>query len=159
MWLLYLYFIRAALIDLYDLAIDAFHWAVGGTQWQHLPAISRFFDTLKDYTVVAIANGSLLIVWAFYNWYRFSGSDRHGPGNPVNVADLAALYNVPVADVEYWQDSRILEMRHDADGTLAEVIVKDPAHTLLTPPRSSITSLAAAHVPPIEPAPPSEQPG
>ena len=55
--------------------------------------------------------------------------------------------------------SRILEMRHDADGTLAEVIVKDPAHTLLTPPRSSITSLAAAHVPPIEPAPPSEQPG
>ncbi len=158
MWLLYLYFIRAALIDLYDLAIDAFHWAIGGAPWQALPAVSRFFDTLRGYGMVALASGALLIGWALYNWYRFSGSVRRGDGNPVSAADLAALYDVPAADVIHWQNARILEMRHDADGTLAEVIVKDPAHALLTPPRSAIAGLATARVPPAEPAPASEEP-
>ncbi len=126
MWLLYLYFIREALVDLYDLIEDSFDWAFSGTPWMRLPAISRFINALRDDGLVVLANGAILIIWSLYNQVRFrAGNDRSRGNDPVTVADLAELYGVPAADVAAWQQARILVMTHALDGTLSEVVSKD----------------------------------
>jgi biofilm PGA synthesis protein PgaD len=126
MWVLYLYFIRDALIDLYYLIEDSLQWALAGAQRPELPTISRFLDTMENYGIVVAANGAALIVWALYNQVRFRGRDRHRAGEPVNVTDLSDLYGIPAADIATWQRSRILVMQHDPDGTLVAVTPRDP---------------------------------
>ena len=150
-WLLYLYLIRAALIDLYDLASESVAWMFAGSNRPSVPAISRFFTTLWDYFIVAVANGTILIAWARYNQYRFSGHHQRSTGNAVSVADLAAFYRLPAEDIARWQGSRILSMQHDADGTLIAVTTKgeDP----VTPRRERLASATA----PLDNAPADSQ--
>ena len=124
-WLLYLYLIKAALIDLYDLGRESFAWLFAGGERPSAPEISRFIATLWTYFIVAVANGMILIAWARYNQYRFGGHEQHVSGKVVSVEDLAALYRLPAADIARWQGSRILTMQHDADGTLLKVTTKD----------------------------------
>jgi len=132
MWLLYLYFIREALIDLYCLMEDSLQWAFAGAERPDLPTISRFLDTLENYGIVVVANGAALIGWALYNQIRFRGRDRHRAGEPVTVVDLAALYGISAEDITDWQESRILVMEHDVDGTLLKVTSKDTSQILPT---------------------------
>jgi hypothetical protein len=49
----------------------------------------------------------------------------------VDVADLAELYGLPAESIASWQQSRILVMHHGPDGTLGEVISKDPGQMSL----------------------------
>jgi biofilm PGA synthesis protein PgaD len=137
MWLLYLYLIREALIDVYDLADESVEWAFAGAEPPYLSAISHLLDTMQDYGIVVLANGAILIIWALYNQFRFRRPDRRGPGNPVSVADLAGLYGFPADEIADWQRSRILVMEHDPDGTLVGVISKD-ARQILSPPIRSL---------------------
>jgi biofilm PGA synthesis protein PgaD len=127
MWLLYLYFIREALYDLYYLVEDSLQWAFTGAARPDLPTISRFLDTLENYGLVVLANGAALILWALYNQIRFRGRDRHRAGKSVEASDLSELYGIPVAEIAIWQESRILVMHHDPDGTLVRVTPKDPS--------------------------------
>jgi biofilm PGA synthesis protein PgaD len=124
MWLLYLYLMRTAFVDLYYIVKDLAVWAWSGDERPFLPAMFRFLDTLADYGIVIVANGTILILWAVYNWLRFRGPDRRGGGKPVTAADLAALYGRPAGDIEGWQQARILVMFHDPDGTLVGVDTK-----------------------------------
>jgi biofilm PGA synthesis protein PgaD len=126
-WLLYLYLVRAAVVDLYDLGSESIAWLFAGGDRPSVPEISRFFTTLWQYFIVAVANGTILIAWARYNQYRFGGHDHHTAGRSVTVADLAALYHLPVSDIARWQASRTLTMQHAADGTLVSVASSDPA--------------------------------
>jgi biofilm PGA synthesis protein PgaD len=120
-WLLYLYLVRVALIDLYSLGIGMVRWAFAGSLLPSAPEISRFFVTVWYYVIVATTNGMILIAWARYNQFRFGGQHRRGDGTAVSSADLAALYRVSAEDVAEWQNSHILMMQHDADGTLLSV--------------------------------------
>ncbi len=124
-WLLFLFLIRAALVDLYVLTRESLTWIFAGSDRPSVPEISRFIGTLWTYFIVAVANGMILIAWARYNQYRFGGHDQHVAGRVVNVEDLAALYRLPAEDIARWQGSRILVMRHQADGTLITVTSKD----------------------------------
>jgi biofilm PGA synthesis protein PgaD len=126
MWLLYLYFIREALVDVYYLAEDSLQWALAGAERPELPTIRRFLDTMENYGIVVLANGGALITWALYNQIRFRGRDRHRPGESVSATDLSELYGIPVEEIVAWQGSRILEMHHDDAGTLVKVVPKDP---------------------------------
>ncbi len=126
MWLLYLYFIREALIELYYVAKDLFDWTFAGAAPPGLPTISRFFDTMQNYGIVILANGAILIAWALYNQARFRGNDRRYAREKVSTDDLARLYNLPAEDIAQWQESRILLMRHDNAGTLVEVKTREP---------------------------------
>jgi biofilm PGA synthesis protein PgaD len=140
MWLLYLYFIKAPLIDLYDLFGDLFEWAYAGAGRPSLPTISLFLDTMRDYGIVILANGAILIVWALYNQFRYRRRDIRRPSEPVSVADLAELYDLPADDITNWQQSRILAMQHDPSGTLVRVISKDRGQMLSTaPPQPTVT--------------------
>ena len=126
MWLLYFYLIREALIDLYDLAIDAYEWAFTGAERPYLPAISRFLETLRIYGLVILLNAGIFIGWALYNNIRFQGPDRRRSSPLVSVADLALLYVRPEEEISQWQNARILVMHHSADGTLTEVTSATP---------------------------------
>lgn len=127
MWLLYLYLIRDGLIGLYAIIVAPLATIFGEKVWMDSLAISNLPDTLKIYGIVALANGVVLICWARYNQYFRSGPDHLETRKLVSVADLAARYGLPGADVAKWQQARILVMRHSADGTLSEVVVRDEA--------------------------------
>ena len=126
MWLVYFYLIREALIDLYDLAVDAYEWAFTGAERPYLPAISRFLNTLRIYGLVILVNTAIFIGWALYNNIRFRGPDLRNPSALVSVADLALLYDRSAEEIANWQQSRILVMHHAPDGTLADVIATNP---------------------------------
>ena len=125
MWLLYLYFIRDALADIYELSTESFAWAFADADWPQLSSWSRLSGTLENYGMIILANGALLIAWAIYNQIRYGGLDRHVALDPVEPVDLAKLYGVPVSEVAAWQAARILTMRHDSDGTIRNVDVGD----------------------------------
>jgi len=104
-----------------------------------------------DYGIAVLANAAILIAWALYDQMRFRRRDRGGgrrrSGDPVSVADLAALYGLRASDVEKWQESRTLIMQHDPDGTLTEVIAKKPGQTESTHLRRFVTKVIAPSVP------------
>jgi biofilm PGA synthesis protein PgaD len=134
MWLMYLYMIREAFIDLYYIITESFEWMVAGHKLPHLLAIADLLHTLGFYVIIILANGAILITWALYNQFRFRGMDRRKNPKPVSVADLAGLYGLPAEDIANWQSSRILVMDHNPDGTLTRVISKVGGQILLPPP-------------------------
>jgi poly-beta-1,6-N-acetyl-D-glucosamine biosynthesis protein PgaD len=121
LWLVYLYMIRQAFVDVYYLTIDTFALGFTGSQLLSLTEMSSFLRTLRNYGIVAVAIGATLIAWGLYNQVRFRGRERRNQRQLVSIADLAALYGLPVESVTTWQGSRILMMEHDPDGTIAGV--------------------------------------
>jgi biofilm PGA synthesis protein PgaD len=152
-WLAYFYLVRAALVDLYSLISESLAWMFAGGSPPSVPAISRFFKTLWDYCIVALANGMILIVWARYNQYRFGGQHRHIAGSAVSIDDLAALYRLPAKDIARWQGSRILVMQHDADGTLVSVTARDPGPVGPRTPQSPAAALLVTSRPALDAMP------
>ena len=138
MWLVYLYLVREALLDLIILIKDTLEWALVGDDPPYMAVISRFLRTLQDYGVVIVGNGAVLLLWARYNQARFQKRDLRKPADPVTVEDMARLYGLPADDLDSWRQSRILIMRHDEHGQLLRVISVDPGVAL------SMTAEAAA---------------
>ncbi len=138
MWLVYLYLVRDALVDLIVLVKDTLEWVLAGDDAPYLAAISRFLRTLQDYAIVIVANGAALLIWAKYNQARFRKRDLRKPAELVSVEDMARLYGLPADDLDSWRQSRILIMRHDEHGQLLRVISVDPGVAL------SMTAEAAA---------------
>ncbi len=124
MWLLFLYFLREAIVDLYHLAGDSFTWAFAEGELPELLNFLRFFDSVHMYFFLILANGVIFLGWARYNQARFGIRKRRNDQKPVSIADLALHYNLPAEDITNWQQSRILVMTHTADGTLDEVTSK-----------------------------------
>jgi len=126
MWLVYLYFLRVAIVDLYQLIVDSFEWLFANGERPHATAISQFLDMSWIYGIVILVDGAILIMWALYNRRRYGRLDRYRDRNPVSVDDLAQLYKLPAEDIVLWQRSHILVMQHNLDGALERVISKDP---------------------------------
>lgn len=124
MWLVFLYMISDALIELYGLIAESATWILAGAEKPLLPTLARLAGMIETYGAVVLINGGLLILWALYNQARFRGHDRHRSRNPVNVDDLAARYARPVEDIVQWQQADILMMHHGPDGNLTEVVTK-----------------------------------
>lgn len=138
MWLVYLFLVREAVLELIILVKDTLEWALAGDDPPYLAAISRFLRTLKDYAIVIVANGAALLLWAKYNQGRFRKRDLRKASDLVSVEDMARLYGLPADDLDSWRQSRILIMRHDDHGQLLRVISVDPGVVL------SMTAEAAA---------------
>lgn len=130
MWLVYLFLLREALLDLIILIKDTLEWALVGDDPPYLAVISRFLRTLQDYAIVIVANGAALLLWAKYNQARFGKRELRKESELVSVEDMARLYGLPADDLESWRQSRILIMRHDAHGQLLRVTSVDPGVAL-----------------------------
>ena len=137
LWLVYVYMIRQAFIDMYYLTVDAFDWGVDGDKLASLPAMSSFLRTLESYSIVVVAIGVTLISWGLYNQVRFRGRERRRHREQIGIADLAALYGLPAESISAWQGTRILVMNHDADGTLVDV-TSQTGEQIPPPPRQAV---------------------
>jgi poly-beta-1,6-N-acetyl-D-glucosamine biosynthesis protein PgaD len=126
-WLVYLYLIREARIDLYLLFNESFQWIFAGHEQPFVPEVSRFLGTLSLYAIMVVANGAALIAWAVNNQVWFGGRPRRSDAKTVGVEDLAGLYGVPAEDRAKWPLGRVLTMQHDPDGTLIAATSADTA--------------------------------
>ena len=134
MWLVYLYWIRAALLDLAALASDGFAWGFLGAAAPDLTAIALFGRTVLPYLAVVAANAVLLIVWARYNQMRFRGHERHRSVVLVGPADFAALYSMEAADVVACQAARRLAIRLAPDGTIIDIAFDENGRARMATP-------------------------
>ncbi|MFN7190118.1 MAG: poly-beta-1,6-N-acetyl-D-glucosamine biosynthesis protein PgaD [Rhodospirillales bacterium] len=125
MWLVYLYWVRAALIDVGTLAAEGYAWAFLGAAKPALGAIALFGTTVLPYLAIVAANAILLISWARYNQARFRGHERHRNAVPIGPADLGALYAIETKDVGGCQAARLLAIRHAPDGTIVEIAFEE----------------------------------
>jgi poly-beta-1,6-N-acetyl-D-glucosamine biosynthesis protein PgaD len=121
MWLVYLYLIRDAFIDLYTLVDQVARWIFLHAPRPYLPSMFGLMETLGDYAVVIVLNGAILIGWALYNQIRFRGRDSRKAIAAVSPADLGKFHGFSDADVTRWQQARTLLITHDADGKVLAV--------------------------------------
>lgn len=76
--------------------------------------------TISMYTLIALANGLLLILWAQYNRYRFSVERRTRRGELSNEA-LASLLELPATSLRQMQETHSIVVSHDVDGNITDV--------------------------------------
>jgi biofilm PGA synthesis protein PgaD len=68
-------------------------------------------------TVIAFLGASLLL-WAYYNFFRFRDVQRRRTFPVVPLAVLSRYYQVPRDVLEQWSQARCLVLHHDAAGKL-----------------------------------------
>jgi len=128
MWIVYLYLIQDAFIDLYMLVDKAARWIFLHAPRPDLPSMFGLMETLGDYAAVIVVNGAILIGWALYNQLRFRGRDSRKAIAAVSPAELGDFHGFSDADVAQWQQARILMITHDADGKVLAVMQPDLGH-------------------------------
>ena len=73
---------------------------------------------VTDYLTVVAWLGGALLVWAYYNFLRFHGSQRRRARPPVTRAEQASHYGIASAELARWVDARRLVVHHDEAGRL-----------------------------------------
>jgi biofilm PGA synthesis protein PgaD len=89
--------------------------------------VKHGFDALKamlvTYAIVVAYLGGSLLVWAYYNFFRFHGVERRVRRTPVSGADQAGYYQLDPAMLGRWVSARRLVVHHDAAG---KIVSADP---------------------------------
>lgn len=89
-----------------------------------MPLLSRLQPALTDLGVYVLAmflQGSLLIVWARYNLWRFRGKQRRANTSPVAPSQLQAFYGVDTASLHQLRTQPICVIAHREDGSIADL--------------------------------------
>jgi biofilm PGA synthesis protein PgaD len=125
LWFSYVYLSS----DFFLFIAESFFWMIGtGPQSPRLKLVLDVLPTVGTYAIVAIANASVLILWALYNQVRFRGKERRKASPIVTVDDFARMYGVSATEVAAWQRARILIVHHDENGRLVQVDLPEVAH-------------------------------
>jgi biofilm PGA synthesis protein PgaD len=74
------------------------------------------FHLLGLYATVILCLGGALLIWAYYNYFRFRGVERRKERPPVLIRDLSERYLIAPEVLDVWTHSRRLVMHHSADG-------------------------------------------
>ncbi|MBO4121747.1 poly-beta-1,6-N-acetyl-D-glucosamine biosynthesis protein PgaD [Cupriavidus gilardii] len=82
--------------------------------------------TLSIYVVVGLFNGVVLLTWALYNQYRFSGLDRRKPIPALRDDELARSFKVSGEQLRALQKAKVAVVDHEGDGTIADVHLPQP---------------------------------
>jgi biofilm PGA synthesis protein PgaD len=91
---------------------------VGVPVWS---AMLPTMGTLTLYVVVAVFNGVVLLAWARYNQYRFSGLDRRKVIPALRNDELARSFALSAPRLDALQRAKVAVVDHEADGTIAAV--------------------------------------
>jgi biofilm PGA synthesis protein PgaD len=70
------------------------------------------------YSVIIFCLGASLLLWAYYNYFRFRGVERRKARPCVCAAERSGRYQIPPESRDRWMLSRRLVMHHSADGRL-----------------------------------------
>ncbi|MGB4101301.1 MAG: poly-beta-1,6-N-acetyl-D-glucosamine biosynthesis protein PgaD [Alphaproteobacteria bacterium] len=122
MGLWYVYYILMQ--DFFEFVSTIMAWKVFGAERPGLEAALAILETMKNYALIIVSLGCLLISWAIYNQARFRGNDRRRAAPVVTAEDMARFYNVSQDDITRWRSARILVMHHDKRGMLTGVDTK-----------------------------------
>ncbi|TWG88903.1 biofilm PGA synthesis protein PgaD [Cupriavidus gilardii J11] len=86
-----------------------------------LSALLPTMDTLAIYVVVAVINGIVLLAWARYNQYRFSGLDRRRAIPALGKEELARSFGVSAQRLQAMQEAKVVVVVHQEDGGILDV--------------------------------------
>lgn len=100
-------------------------WGVGVriTYYQMvlMNGFSALLHLLGYYLAIIAVMGGSLLVWAYYNYFRFRGMRRRSAVSIVMRPALSRRYQITPEVLDGWQDARRLTMQHDAAGKLMGV--------------------------------------
>jgi biofilm PGA synthesis protein PgaD len=71
---------------------------------------------LGFYTLIIFCLGASLLLWAYYNYFRFRGIERRKERPRVTIDELSEHYRIAAEELERWRRSRRLVIHHSADG-------------------------------------------
>lgn len=109
-------------------------WAVGSNRVQGLdvPFLSRVLpslDTLAIYALAMAFQGTVLIVWALYNWGRFHGKTRRGGTRTLEDEELTRSYGIDHSTLNSLRSSPVSVIHHSPEGTITAI-----THPIITSP-------------------------
>ena len=100
-------------------------WALGVQQaykyMVDLGGYRELLHVLEIYAVVIAILGGTLMVWASYNIFRFRGVEKRSARPGVSEADIGRDLDHDEKSVMRWQRERLLSVRYDDAGRMANV--------------------------------------
>ena len=71
---------------------------------------------LVFYLYIILFLGASLLVWAYYNYFRFRNMARRAQVEEVSIAALSQRYQTAPETLALWTQARRLTIHHDAEG-------------------------------------------
>jgi biofilm PGA synthesis protein PgaD len=100
-------------------------WLLGMQQaFKYMVVLGGYHDVVRllgIYTLIILALGGGLVVWAAYNIVRFRGVERRTAALPVTPAAIGREFGQEPAAVAGWQSGRRLYVTHDQAGCIEQV--------------------------------------
>ncbi|MFT0140419.1 poly-beta-1,6-N-acetyl-D-glucosamine biosynthesis protein PgaD [Alcanivoracaceae bacterium MT1] len=86
-------------------------------------------NTVSLYLVIALVNACLLIIWAKYNQFRFSGEERRSRAQDLTLEDLAENFQLSSELAQELASGCWMRIHHDDHGTIVALDIRQsPAH-------------------------------
>ena len=114
-WIAFVYLFGAGILAI-------LHGAAEGPEASLLPTFLPTLGTLSTYALIAAINAAILICWALYNHWRFTGLDRRKPIDAVSIVRAARSFSVTVNAVSGMRAAKILTVHHNAEGCISASI-------------------------------------
>jgi len=111
-WMAFIYLFGAGIVAI-------LRGAAQGPGVSLLPTFLPTLDTLATYAIVFAINAVILICWALYNNFRFTGLDRRKPIADIGKAEVARSFSVTVDTVDSLRSAKVLTVHHNAQGQLS----------------------------------------
>ena len=97
-------------------------WALGVrtayVQMVELRGYVGLVHVMWIYALVVVLLGGGLLIWAYYNYFRFRGVENRKARPAVDVHDLAAFHHMAPAQFGQWLEAKRLVIHHSAEGAL-----------------------------------------
>jgi biofilm PGA synthesis protein PgaD len=111
-------------------------WALGLQQaYKYMVVLDGYQEVIRllgIYSLIILALGGGLVVWASYNIFRFRGIERRNAMPQVSPAQIGQAFGQDPDAVAGWQGAKRLYVRHDELGRIAGVAIPGP-RALTTP--------------------------
>ncbi len=102
-------------------------WSLGLQQaYKYMVVFGGYRDVLNLlglYSVVILALGGALVLWAVYNIIRFRGVEKRRAAPPVSATEVGHYFGHDPDSVARWQSEQRLYVTHDPHGAIAFVEV------------------------------------
>jgi len=122
-WLFFIYLFFAGIVAILS----------GGMQGPQIPLVSPVFltsaQTVINYVIIALINANLLIGWAVYNQFRFTGKDRRQPPQPLTPLHLQKSFALSPALFDDVQNADVMVVYHDENHMIGiiDILSENPA--------------------------------
>lgn len=79
--------------------------------------------TLLEYSWIIGTLGSVLLIWALYNYLRFKGQNKRSPPAPLRVENLSRSFHLMPEEVQQLQKAQVVHLWHDGKGGIDHFVV------------------------------------